>query len=95
MNTTGYQRKYIDVQAQSFSSILETNLKKTQSKHIDRSTSATGQVKELDAYMRTDENGVDVDVEVVEMNKNKLFYTSLITLLNNEISNAKNIITSK
>lgn len=95
VNTPGYQRKYIDVQAQSFSSILESNLKKTKSKHIDKFSVDAGEVQELDAYMRTDENGVDVDVEVVEMNKNKLFYTSLITLLNGEITNAKNIITSK
>lgn len=96
VNTTGYQRKYIDVQGQSFSSVLNSTLKKTNSKHIDRSLPSDGDsVKELDSYIRTDGNGVDVDTEVVEMNKNKLFYSSLITLLNSEITNARTIITSK
>lgn len=96
VNTTGYQRQYIDVQGNSFPSVLDTTLKKTNSKHINRSLPKNGAgVKELDAYIRTDGNGVDVDTEVVEMNKNKLFYSSLITLLNGELTNARTIITSK
>lgn len=96
VNTTGYKRQYIDVQGNTFSSVLETSLKKTNSKHINRSLPKNGEgVQELDAYIRTDGNGVDVDTEVVEMNKNKLFYSSLITLLNGELTNARTIITSK
>lgn len=96
VNTTGYQRQYIDVQGNSFPSVLDTTLKKTNSKHINRSLPKNGAgVKELDAYIRTDGNGVDVDTEVVEMNKNKLFYSSLITLLNGELTNARTVITSK
>lgn len=96
VNTTGYQRQYIDVQGNSFPSVLDTTLKKTNSKHINRSLPNNGDgVKELDAYIRTDGNGVDIDTEVVEMNKNKLFYSSLITLLNGELTNARTIITSK
>lgn len=96
VNTTGYQRQYIDVQGNSFPSVLDTTLKKTNSKHINRSLPKNGAgVQELDAYIRTDGNGVDVDTEVVEMNKNKLFYSSLITLLNGELTNARTIITSK
>lgn len=96
VNTPGYQRKYIDVQSSAFLSNLDSKLKKTNSKHIDRSLPKTKDgVQELDAYIRTDKNGVDVDTEVVEMNKNKLFYNSLITLLNSEITNTRTVITSK
>lgn len=96
VNTTGYKRQYIDVQGNAFSSILETTLKKTNSKHINRSLPKNGDgIKELESFIRTDGNGVDVDTEVIEMNKNKLFYSSLITLLNGELTNARTIITSK
>jgi len=96
VNTTGYKRQYIDVQGNAFSSLLDTTLKKTNAKHINRSLPKNGDgVKELESYIRTDGNGVDVDTEVVEMNKNKLFYSSLINLFNNELTNARTIITSK
>lgn len=95
VNTPGYQRKYIDVQNSGIASSFESVLKKTNSKHIDKSTTSSSSIKQKDSYIRTDENGVDIDSEVIEMNKNKLFYSSLITLLNNEITNQKNIITSK
>lgn len=96
VNTPGYQRKYIDVQGSRFHSNLESSLKKTNSKHMDRSLPRSKDgIQELDAYIRTDKNGVDVDTEVVEMNKNKLFYSSLISLLNGEITNARTVITSK
>lgn len=96
VNTPAYKRKYIDVEGSSFSSNLESALKKTNSKHIDDTFSNNeGTVEELDAYIRTDENGVDVDTEVVEMSKNKLFYSSLISLLNGELTTKRTIITSK
>lgn len=96
VNTPGYLRKYIDVQNSGIVSNFESTLKKTNSKHIDRSLPKdSSSILEKDTYVRTDKNGVDIDTEVVEMNKNKLFYSSLITLLNGEITNQKNIITSK
>lgn len=96
VNTPGYLRKYIDVQNSGIVSNFENTLKKTNSKHIDRSLPKdSSSILEKDTYVRTDKNGVDIDTEVVEMNKNKLFYSSLITLLNGEITNQKNIITSK
>lgn len=95
VNTPGYQRKYIDVQGSGFASTLESRLKKTNPKHKDLSSPNSGGIQEVDAYNRTDKNGIDVDTEVIEMNKNKLFYSSLITLLNGEVNNTRNIITSK
>ncbi|MGU8988173.1 flagellar basal body rod protein FlgB [Clostridium perfringens] len=94
INTPDYKRKYIDIHG-SFNSILDTKLKKTRDKHIDFSLSSDGGINEVEAYMRTDGNGVDIDAEIVELNKNKLYHNSLIRLMNNDINNLRNIITSK
>lgn len=95
VNTPEYQRKYIDVHGANFGSTLHKKLKQTHSKHIDNHSSDNISINEVEAYMRTDGNGVDIDEEVVELNKNKLFYNSLVTLMNNDIANLKSIITSK
>lgn len=95
INTPNYKRKYIDVQGEDFSNILNNKLKQTHNKHISTNSLENGLIKEVDAYMRTDKNGVDADAEIVELNKNKLFYNSLVTLLNNNLNKMKTIITSK
>ena len=95
VNTPNYKRRYIDVQRDTFTSKLETTLKKTNEKHLDSSKNNGYSEIEVEAYMRTDNNGVDIDNEVVEMNKNKLFYSSLVQLINNDINKARTVITSK
>lgn len=94
INTPGYKRKYIDIFESDFSNNLNSKLKKTHENHIDTSDRFGANVNVVDAHVRTDENGVNIDTEVIELNKTNLFYKSLVSLLNNDISNKKNIINS-
>lgn len=44
--------------------------------------------------MRTDDNNVDVDIEMASLTKNQLWYNSMVTELNSYISRMRNVITS-
>ena len=85
INTPGYKRKYIDVQGTNFSEIVEKKMNKTMEGHLDASSFDGEYIKEVDAYIRTDKNGVNLDTEILEINKNNLFYKSLVNLLNGEL----------
>lgn len=95
INTPGYKRKYIDVQGDTFSDCVEKKMRKTMEGHQDSASVNSNYIKEVDAYIRTDENGVNIDTEVLELNKNNLFYKSLVNLLNGDLTKQKNIISSK
>lgn len=95
INTPGYKRKYIDVQGNTFSDLVEKKMNKTMEGHQDSASINSNYIKEVDAYIRTDENGVNIDTEVLELNKNNLFYKSLVNLLNGDLTKQKNIINSK
>lgn len=95
INTPGYKRKYIDVQGTNFSEIVEKKMNKTIEGHLDAPSFDGEYIKEVDAYIRTDENVVNLDTEILELNKNNLFYKSLVNLLNGDLQKQNNIISSK
>ncbi len=44
--------------------------------------------------MRTDDNNVDIDIEMATMAKNQLYYNALATQLGHYVTNMRNVITS-
>lgn len=44
--------------------------------------------------MRTDENNVDIDIEMASLTKNQLYYNAIATQLGGHVSRLKNAITS-
>lgn len=44
--------------------------------------------------MRTDDNNVDIDIEMASLAKNQIYYNALVTELNGHVVRLKNVITS-
>ena len=51
-------------------------------------------VQDNTTIMRTDDNNVDIDVEMASLAKNQLYYNTLVTELNGHVMRVKNAITS-
>lgn len=44
--------------------------------------------------MRTDDNNVDIDIEMASLSKNQIYYNALVTELSGHVTRLKNAITS-
>ena len=44
--------------------------------------------------MRTDDNNVDIDIEMASLSKNQIYYNAMVTELSGHVSRLKNAITS-
>lgn len=96
INTPNFKRKYIDIQGDSgLSNQFSLQLNKASEKHITSSNTGEPSSKEVNSYIRTDNNGVDVNTEVMELSKISMFNNSLLRMLNTDFTNAKTIINSK
>lgn len=51
-------------------------------------------VQDNTTIMRTDDNNVDIDIEMANMAKNQLYYSALVTELSGHVARVKNAITS-
>ena len=51
-------------------------------------------LQDTTTIMRTDDNNVDVDIEMATLSKNQIYYNSLVTELSGHVSRLKNAITS-
>lgn len=94
INTNGYKRKYVTFEENLKDSIDNLELKTDSDKHI-KLGNGYGQITtntDASTSMRSDGNNVDIEVETVNQASNALMYDSLITLENNRLSMAKNVI---
>ena len=74
----------------------------TNNRHIqikenkDKLTSFQPEVRQLDDFnFRNDENNVDIDVEMANLTKNKIYYDSVSQSLSNEIRSLRMAITGR
>lgn len=51
-------------------------------------------VEEMTTIMRTDDNNVDIDIEMATLAKNQLYFNALATQLGGYVSRMRNIMTS-
>ena len=51
-------------------------------------------VQDNTTIMRTDDNNVDIDIEMASMAKNQLYYNAVVTEFSGHVSRMKNAITS-
>ena len=51
-------------------------------------------VQDNTTIMRTDDNNVDIDIEMASMAKNQLYYNTIVTQLGGHVTRIKNAITS-
>lgn len=51
-------------------------------------------VEDMTTIMRTDDNNVDIDIEMATLAKNQLYFNALATQMNNYVTKMKNAITS-
>jgi len=51
-------------------------------------------VEDETTIMRTDENNVDIDVEMANLTKNQLYFNAVTKSLNGHVTKLKNVITS-
>ena len=51
-------------------------------------------IEDNTTIMRTDDNNVDIDIEMAELSKNQLYYNALVTELSGHVARLKNAITS-
>ena len=51
-------------------------------------------VEEMTTIMRTDDNNVDIDIEMATLAKNQLYYNALANQLGSYVSKVRNVITS-
>lgn len=100
VNTPGYKRQVVN-----FDSILKDHLqlgddvrmKVTHSKHmtVNGPLGLTPQIEEVrDTSFRTDQNNVNVDIEMSELAKNQLKYSALTQQLNGQLTRLKTAIKS-
>ncbi|MBP2031375.1 flagellar basal-body rod protein FlgB [Clostridium algifaecis] len=94
INTKGYKRKYVTFEENLKDSIDKLELKTDNDKQI-KLDNGYGQITtntDNSTSMRSDGNNVDIEVETVNQAANELMYNSLVTLENNRLSMAKNVI---
>ena len=51
-------------------------------------------IQDNTTIMRTDDNNVDIDIEMASMAKNQLYYNTIVTELSSHVARIKNAITS-
>ena len=51
-------------------------------------------VQDNTTIMRTDDNNVDIDIEMASLAKNQLYYNAIVTEFGGHVSRLKNAITS-
>ena len=51
-------------------------------------------VEDNTTIMRTDDNNVDIDIEMAALSKNQIYYNAIVTELSGHVSRMKNAITS-
>ena len=51
-------------------------------------------IQDNTTIMRTDDNNVDIDIEMASMAKNQLYYNTIVTELSSHVARVKNAITS-
>lgn len=51
-------------------------------------------IQDNTTIMRTDDNNVDIDIEMATMAKNQLYYNAIVTELSGHVARMKNVITS-
>lgn len=96
INTAGYKRSYVNFEDSLNNSINDLELKKTDGKHIDDTT--TGEVQTLQdtsSSMKSDGNNVDIDTEMVDQSSNNLMYNALVSQINSKLSLTNYIISGK
>lgn len=100
VNTPGYKRQTVN-----FESILrdhlqlgpQTQMRLTDEKHMTASgpRGLTARIEEVrDTSFRTDENNVNVDIEMSELAKNQIKYAALTEQLNGQLTRLKTAIKS-
>ena len=96
INTAGYKRNYVNFEDSLNNSINDMELKKTDLKHLDETTS--GDIKTLQdntSSMKADGNNVDIDTEMVDQSTNSLMYNALVSQVNSKLSLTNYIISGK
>lgn len=100
VNTPGYKRQTVN-----FENILkdhlqmgdEVRMNTTHAKHltVNGPMGLTPQIEEVrDTSFRTDQNNVNVDIEMSELAKNQLKYSALTQQLNGQLTRLKTAIKS-
>jgi len=99
VNTPGYKRQDV-----SFENLLRdyldqnhTALRTTNSKHMSINGNMSGDLepdltRESNTSFRKDKNNVDMDTEMAEMTKNSLYYSSVVTQVNNQFRRIKLVV---
>jgi flagellar basal-body rod protein FlgB len=96
INTAGFKRSYVNFEDSLNNSINDMELKKTDPKHMDLST--TGDIQTLTdttSSMKADGNNVDIDTEMVDQSTNNLMYNALVSQINSKLSLTNYIISGK
>lgn len=96
INTAGYKRYYVNFEDSLNNSINNMELKKTDQKHIDETSS--GEIKVLQdtsSSMKEDGNNVDIETEMVDQSTNSLMYNALVTQINSKLQLTSYIISGK
>ena len=71
-------------------------LKKTDLKHLDETTSGVIQtLQDNTSSMKADGNNVDIDTEMVDQSTNSLMYNALVSQVNSKLSLTNYIISGK
>lgn len=96
-NTPNYKRKEVDFDL-AFNSGLQSNMRRTQSKHIGMSDGANNDFriyKDPSTKERTDGNNVDLNIEMIEMVKNNSLQNKSIQAINHQFSKMKVVMSKK
>ena len=73
--------------------MMRTNDRHLPHKPLDYHAEPT-MVEDMTTIMRTDDNNVDVDIEMATLAKNQLYFNALATQLGNYVTKMRNVITS-
>ena len=96
INTAGYKRNYVNFEDSLNNSINDMELKKTDLKHLDETTSGDIQtLQDNTSSMKADGNNVDIDTEMVDQSTNSLMYNALVSQVNSKLSLTNYIISGK
>jgi flagellar basal-body rod protein FlgB len=96
INTAGYKRYYVNFEDSLKNSMNNIELKKTDPKHIDETSSSDIQVlQDNSSSMKADGNNVDINTEMVDQSTNSLMYNALVTQINSRLQLTSYIISGK